>query len=219
MSYEGSRHICVDHQCVLSCNFRKWGRSGIRCTFLFPKVLEERERYSVGLVKEDGVLLKLIGCISEVDINLSCIHKRISDPCVIDYTSVLAAGHLVVDVACVHEIFLAEVVCRCHEGLVGGIFSLQHAVSAKPSEIQSDVHLRGNVLGGEYPYICLFLFLVCEQGTVISQFGMRSLCVILRKALYRIVPYPVWGIEDRVLFFLPLEPVIKLDRRAADSKP
>ena len=123
-------------------------------------LVDEVEWNPVCLVEEYRVPLNVRACVRQVYIDLAGIHECVSDQVRVYDTSVLALVDPVVYEACMHQVFLAEIVGGCDEGPVVDVLSTEHTVTSEPVVLERQVELRRDVLGRQDPDVRLLLLLV-----------------------------------------------------------
>ena len=175
-------------------------------------LVEERQRNSVALVEENSVFLEGVAGVLQVNVYFSGIYGSVPDPHQVLYSSVLALLYAVVYVTGMHEVFLAGIVGRHYGVSVVYVLPFEHTVASEPGVLKHYVQLGSYVLCSEDLDVGLLLLLVGEQCSVVVQFRVGRLCVVLRKVFRSVAPYLIRGIEDGVLLFLPLEVIVQFDR-------
>ena len=187
---------------------------------------EGRHREAPALVEENGVASVGVGGALQSYVYFPrVLERRIPYPVyarngvLVDGTAVLAAYHLVVYVAGVHQIILAQVVGAYDGSPVVGLLVLEYSVRSEAAVLQSQVQGRSDVLGGEYLYVGLLGLRSGQQGAPVGEFGVRVLGIVLEQVLGRVAPAAVRGVEQDVLLLVPLEVIVFLQGGARNAQP
>ena len=162
VAYVGRGHILVQR-------IRGIGESAV---VLCLDLVDEGERYAEGLVHEESMLLDGVVRIVKSHGKFLCIEGRVPNHGHIRNAAVLALDYLVVHIAAVHHILLAQVGESHHCVSVAHVFALKDTVPTVFVVCKREVQFRENVLGSPHPDIGFFLLVLGKEGTPVGQFGI-----------------------------------------------
>ena len=118
-----------------------------------------------------------------------------------------------------HQISLSCIVGCRYKCTVVNILSPEHTVSAEFGILECKVQFWSYVLSSQDLDVGFLLILICKQGSGVSEFCIRSLCIEHRKCFRCEAPDLVWSKVLCVLIEVAFEEIVRLYRRTCNSQP